>query len=136
MNFYDHGFCLNRSLVTDPVSRKEAKPEFTPRKRALFEDDAATMLLMEGSEGDELNSIAVDNFVEQVEHALKRYKGKFVHVAFMDGHVEKLKLREIPNSVSNVEDKDTLFWTGFGSDKYSDYERAGGGSSIRNAYLR
>ncbi len=130
LNYYDMSFCLNRSLITDTSQAASKNAEFTPRKRSLFADDAATMLIIEGSEGEK-NSISF-NDRDQIEEGAARYDGRFVHVGFMDGHVERLKLHEIPESpTENDEDQDSFFWTG--TDLLSLRAYVGGGGSDSRA---
>jgi prepilin-type N-terminal cleavage/methylation domain-containing protein/prepilin-type processing-associated H-X9-DG protein len=86
-NYYNHTFLLNRSLVAEATA---TNPEFAPRKVTMFEDWTSVMLLTEGTQGDQHNSIALPNLA-QLEEGLERYEGKFIHFAFLDGHVEQVK---------------------------------------------
>lgn len=85
-NYYNHSFLLNRSLVAEATAKN---PEFSPRKVTMYEDWTSIMLLTEGNKGDH-NSIAQSN-LDQLKKGLERYDGKFVHFAFLDGHVEQIK---------------------------------------------
>tara|TARA_R110002096_G_scaffold91625_9_gene207306 strand:- start:20512 stop:21447 length:936 start_codon:yes stop_codon:yes gene_type:complete len=129
--YYDMSFCLNRSLITDSSQAGSGDWEFTPRKRSLFVDDAATMLLIEGDEGDK-NSIGFGD-EEQIEEGAKRYGGRYVHVGFMDGHVERTKIAEIPIDPTGDPDKEEncYFWTGTSIENYKAFE--GGSSSAGKA---
>ena len=119
-NWYNHSYCINRALITDQVRRKQPKPEFSPRNRNLFADDAATMLIVEGSEGDN-NSIAPENY-GQILDAAKRYEDKYVHAGFMDGHVERIKLDRFPKNAGGTDDA-SYFWRGVSMQSYSAYSR-------------
>ncbi|MEM7011144.1 MAG: hypothetical protein AAF585_06640, partial [Verrucomicrobiota bacterium] len=123
-NWYNHSYCVNRSLITDTIYRRQSKPEFTPRNRNLFKDDAATALIIEGTEGDR-NSIGVGD-MRQINEAAKRYDDKFVHVGFMDGHVERIKLRNFPTGTGS--DENSFFWTGLDQEDYQAYEKNSTGS--------
>lgn len=118
-NYYNHTYCLNRKLVTDSLRAQQSKPEFSLRQRSLFPDDAATMLLVEGSEGDH-NSVAPESF-SQILDAAKRYDDRFVHVGFMDGHVDRVKISEFPKSHTGT-DENSIFWTGVKMDAYKTFE--------------
>ncbi len=89
-NFYNHSFLLNRSLVAEATA---TNPEFAPRKVAMYEDWTSVMLLTEGDMGDH-NSISQTN-LDQLKEGMKRYEDKFVHFAFLDGHVEQIKASAI-----------------------------------------
>ena len=135
-SFYDMSFCLNRALITDRIHAQGNNPAFSPRKRSLFVDDAATMLIVEGSEGD--NNSVDSSSTSQLNDALRWYKGKFIHVGFMDGHVEKMSvagnrsaMRKIPSNPLNGDESDCLFWTGVGKEAYSAYMQ--GSTSMQKA---
>ncbi|MBU6303242.1 MAG: type II secretion system GspH family protein [Verrucomicrobia bacterium] len=89
-NFYNHSFLLNRSLVAEATA---TNPAFAPRKPTMYEDWTSVMLLTEGSKGDH-NSVSVSD-LPQLEQGLKRYQGLFIHFAFLDGHVEQIKAKEV-----------------------------------------
>ncbi|MEM1296414.1 MAG: prepilin-type N-terminal cleavage/methylation domain-containing protein [Verrucomicrobiota bacterium] len=141
-NYYDMTFCLNRSLITDPSQSRTTDAEFTPRKRSLFADDAATMLIIEASEGDK-NSIGYGD-TEQIEEGARRYKGRFVHVGFMDGHVERVRLNNIADSPqgedegeASDDEEDYYFWTGTSSEAYQAYlSSSKGPKDAMEVYMR
>lgn len=126
-NWYNHSYCLNKELITDQIRRNQPNPEFSPRRRALFPDDSATMLIVEATEG-EMNSVGIDGW-SQIEEASKRYNGKFVHVGYMDGTVERVKLRDFHRN--GGDDDGSFFWHGV--DRQA-YERYSGGGSRRINY--
>ena len=106
-NRYNHSVALNRDLITDKIARQSEHPEFTPRNRNLFADDAATMIIIEVAEGDH-NSISHTDRA-QLMPAPKRNGGKYIHAGFMDGHVERVKKSKIPITTN---DEGAWFWTG------------------------
>lgn len=136
-SFYDMSFCLNRSLITDSSQANSSDWEFTPRKRSLYVDDAATMLIIEGDEGDK-NSIGVGD-EEQIEAGAERYGGRYVHVGFMDGHVERVKIGDIPTdpTADDEKEEDCYFWTGTSIENYEAFTRGNRSTSdAMNTYMK
>jgi prepilin-type N-terminal cleavage/methylation domain-containing protein/prepilin-type processing-associated H-X9-DG protein len=123
-NMYNHSYCLNKDLITDSIQRTQPQPEFSSRRQNLYPDDAATMLIVEGSEGN-MNSVGADGW-SQIQTASLRYNGKFVHVGFMDGHVERVKIKDFPRSGSGS-DEDSFFWHGVNMEAYRNYQNSSGG---------
>lgn len=120
-NWYNHSWVLNRDLITEAKFRQLPFPEYSPRKRSLFGwNDSKTMLLTEAIVGD-YNSVSHTDFARIKAAANWRYDGEYVHVGFMDGHVERVKLRDIPKDLTN--DDDAFFWTGLGADDLKAYQQ-------------
>jgi len=127
--YYNHSFLLNRSLVAEATA---LTPEFAPRKITMFEDWTSVMLLTEGPQGDH-NSVSVTDLT-QIEDGLKRYDGKFVHFAFLDGHVEMVKADAVKEmekvskgaAVDQQVDAWHTAWFGFSPDRMpNSAQRAG-----------
>jgi len=118
--YYNHSFLLNRSLVADATA---STPEYAPRKVTMFEDWTSVMLLTEGPQGEH-NSVAVTDLT-QLKDGLKRYDGKFIHFAFLDGHVETVRADDLKVmkgvskgvSVSQEVDGWHTAWYGFSPDR-------------------
>ncbi len=89
-NYYNHTFLLNRSLISDPAA---PNPEFMPRQLSRYTDWTAVMLLAEGPEGNN-NSVSFSDLT-QIEQGMNRYDGRFSHFAFLDGHVEQVRKKDL-----------------------------------------
>ena len=89
-NFYNHSFLMNRSLVAEATAKE---PEYALRKINMYEDWSSIALLMEGSQGEH-NSVSIDD-ISQIEEGFERYDGKISHFAFLDGHVEQIKKKDL-----------------------------------------
>jgi prepilin-type N-terminal cleavage/methylation domain-containing protein/prepilin-type processing-associated H-X9-DG protein len=119
-NFYNHSFLLNRSLVAEATAKD---PEYALRKVNMYGDWSSIALLMEGSQGDH-NSVSASD-LSQIEEGLKRYDGKITHFAFLDGHVEQVKKKDVEDmeriskgsSVDSVVDSWHTAWFGFPPDR-------------------
>ena len=107
-NWYNHSIALNRDLITDKIARQSEHPEFTPRNRNLFTDDAATMLIIEAAEGD-LNSISHTDRA-QLMPALKRNDGNYFTLVSWTVTSSDASCREIP--ATTTDDEGAWFWTG------------------------
>lgn len=122
-DLFNHSFCLNASLITDNIGRKQSEPEFSKRNRFLYPSETQTMLIIE-ADGADYNSVQYDAS-SRIDEAMERNWNKFVLVGYMDGTVGKIRKDKVPNHTDD--DDSSYFWTGVDKDSFSAYEKNEGG---------
>lgn len=111
-NWYNHTYAMNKNLAFDELSKNSSDPWLTEKSMSNIKFLTNAMIYMDASVnvidasmvggGDSEGSLLGD--------AAARYRDKFLLVAFMDGHVVRMRPDDIPTDTSTREG--SRFWLG------------------------
>jgi prepilin-type N-terminal cleavage/methylation domain-containing protein len=109
-DWYRHSYAMNANLMYDEIATVNgaADPWLTEKAIAKF-DPVSAMLFIDCI--DQNIVMATDRGLI-IEAADQRYDGKRVLAAFLDGHVDKLIPKDVPEADPETDRRSSLFWRG------------------------
>ncbi|MCB1089455.1 MAG: type II secretion system protein [Verrucomicrobiae bacterium] len=114
LDWFKHSFAMNGNLMYDEIatfggSSGVSDPWMTEKALSKF-DPAVSMLYIDCIEKNIVMATDIDSLKEAAE---KRYEGRMVMVAFVDGHVSKMNPEKyIPDEDPQTDREASLFWRG------------------------
>ncbi|MFK5922247.1 MAG: type II secretion system protein [Verrucomicrobiota bacterium] len=114
-NWYNHSYAMNKNLVYDELSASSSDPWLTEKSITNIKFLPSAMIYMDASVNViDASMINGDGEGSLLGEAAARYRNKFLLVAFLDGHVQRMSTKEILGMTGR--DK-TRFWQGVDPDR-------------------
>lgn len=110
LDWYRHGYGMNKNLVYDELSKSAPDPWLTEKSMANIEFMSNAMIFMDSPYENIIDFSLMDG--DALEKAAERYRGKFLLVAFLDGHVERMSPEMVPAGDVNTDREASRFWKG------------------------
>jgi prepilin-type N-terminal cleavage/methylation domain-containing protein/prepilin-type processing-associated H-X9-DG protein len=109
-DWFRHSYAMNANLMYDELATLDgsADPWLTEKALSKFEPSAAMIFI----DFIDDNIVMASDFGSLEEVADKRYEGRMVMAAYLDGHVSKLHPRELPSGDPESDRAASLFWRG------------------------
>ncbi len=111
-NWYRHSYAMNKNLAYDELSNSSSDPWLTEKSLSNIKFLTNAMIYMDASVNVIDASMVGGGNSEGslLGNAAARYRGKFLLVAFLDGHVLRMHPNEIPADTNSREG--SRFWLG------------------------
>ncbi len=111
-NWYHHTYAMNKNLVYDEMSKNSSDPWLTEKSMTNIKYLTNAMIYMDFTENviDASMVSGGDTEDSPLGKAAARYRGKYLLVAFLDGHVVRMNPKEVPTDTSTREG--SRFWRG------------------------
>lgn len=115
MNWYHHTYAMNKNLIYDELSASSGDPWLTEKSISNIKFLTSAMIYMDAPVNViDASMLSGDSEGSILGMATARYRNKFVLVAFLDGHVQRMSTKEILGLSGR--DK-TRFWQGVDPDR-------------------
>lgn len=110
LDWYRHSYGMNKNLVYDEINASEGDPWLTEKTLANIEFLSSAMIFLDSPDSNVVDKEMMS--LEALEKAALRYRGKYLLVCFMDGHVERMNPNMIPQGDINSDREASRFWRG------------------------
>lgn len=109
-DWYRHSYAMNANLMYDELARLEgaSDPWLTEKANSKFEPVAAMVFI----DCIDQNIVMASDYSLIIDTAEKRYDGKRLLAAYLDGHVAKMHPNELPDGDPETDRESSLFWRG------------------------
>lgn len=107
-DWYQHSFAMNANLQYDEINESSSDPWLTEKNLTKFELPQA-MLYVDCIDS---NIVMASDIGLLEDAAERRYAGKHVLAAFVDGNVQKIHPDRIPSGDPQTDHEASLFWRG------------------------
>ncbi|MCB1231070.1 MAG: hypothetical protein KDN19_12415 [Verrucomicrobiae bacterium] len=114
-NFFKHSFAMNANLMYDQLAilRDLENPWYSEKSLSKFVPTSAMIYI----DCAEPNVVMAEDIGAIRDTSKIRYDGKRVTVAYLDGHVKKTDIDEIPDRDVEADREASLFWRGVMPDR-------------------
>lgn len=109
-DWYRHSYAMNANLMYDEIAKINGASDPWLTEKSVSKFDPVTAMLF--IDCIEQNIVMATDRGMIIDAADKRYDGKRVLAAFMDGHIDKLTPREVPEGDPETDRHSSLFWRG------------------------
>ncbi len=110
MDWYRHSYGMNKNLVYDEINKNQPDPWLSEKSMANITFLSSAMIFMDSPISNVIDASSMP--FETLKLAAERYRGKFLLVTFMDGHIERMSPAMVPNG-DPMSDRDaSRFWRG------------------------
>lgn len=110
LDWYRHSYGMNKNLVYDEINASQPDPWLTEKTMANIEFLTNAMIFMDSPNNNVIDASTMP--LEELELAAQRYRGKFLLVTFMDGHIERMSPAMVPTGDPMSDREASRFWRG------------------------
>lgn len=109
-DWFRHSYAMNANLMYDEIAtlNGSSDPWLTEKAVSKFEP-TATMAFIDFIESNIIMASDAESLEEVAE---KRYEGRLIMAAFLDGHVSKIHPSDLPKGDPETDREASLFWRG------------------------